>query len=164
VQSSKQLETVIYCAHIGDSRAIVVGRDRARVEFQIFELSEDHRADDPIERDRITARGGTIEHYRDYKGMKVGPARVWLPDFSAPGLAMSRSFGDRVAHSVGVISEPSIKKYHVRTDDLFVVMGSDGVWQYLSNEEVTNENAIIRWPRWSMKATRMALWRRPLSD
>jgi len=41
---------------------------------------------------------------------------------------MSRSFGDRVAHTVGVSTEPSIKKYTIRKEDLFVVMGSDGVW------------------------------------
>lgn len=85
-------------------------------------------ADNPVERDRINHRGGVVEHYRDYKGIKVGPARVWLPDYSAPGLAMSRSFGDRVAHSVGVISDPSIKKYIIKPNDLFVVMASDGVW------------------------------------
>ena len=49
---------------------------------------------------------------------------------------MSRSFGDRVAHSVGVISEPSIRKYILKPYDKFLVMGSDGIWQYLTNFEV----------------------------
>jgi len=31
---------------------------------------------------------------------------VWLIDEDIPGLAMSRSFGDQVAASVGVICEP----------------------------------------------------------
>ena len=33
---------------------------------------------------------------------------MWLRDEDRPGLAMSRSFGDLVAASVGVISEPEI--------------------------------------------------------
>ena len=39
-------------------------------------------------------------------GIEVGPARVWLQDIQVPGLAMSRSIGDYVAQSVGVIPEP----------------------------------------------------------
>lgn len=66
----------------------------------------------------------------------MGPARVWLPDYSAPGLAMSRSFGDRVAHTVGVSSEPTVKKYVMQPTDRFLILGSDGIWQYMNNEQV----------------------------
>jgi hypothetical protein len=38
----------------------------------------------------------------------MGPHRVWLKNENIPGLAMSRSFGDYVAHQVGVSSEPEI--------------------------------------------------------
>ena len=38
----------------------------------------------------------------------MGPARVWLKDEEIPGLAMSRSFGDEVAASVGIIAQPGI--------------------------------------------------------
>jgi hypothetical protein len=36
----------------------------------------------------------------------MGPKRVWLLKEDVPGLAMSRSIGDFVAQSVGVIAEP----------------------------------------------------------
>ena len=39
----------------------------------------------------------------------VGPARVWLARQDIPGLAMSRSFGDEVAQTVGVISDPDVR-------------------------------------------------------
>ena len=42
----------------------------------------------------------------EYNGDPIGPYRVWLKNENIPGLAMSRSVGDRVAHSVGVISDP----------------------------------------------------------
>lgn len=41
-------------------------------------------------------------------GIKSGPYRVWLKNEQYPGLAMSRSVGDLVAGSVGVICEPGI--------------------------------------------------------
>ena len=59
-----------------------------------------------------------------------------------PGLAMSRSFGDRVAHSVGVSAEAEVREFLLTTNDKFVVIASDGVWEFLSNEDV----AGIVWP------------------
>jgi hypothetical protein len=38
----------------------------------------------------------------------IGPPRVWLKNEEIPGLAMSRSFGDQVAASVGILAEPGI--------------------------------------------------------
>lgn len=69
-------------------------------------MSNDHKPDLPLERKRIEANGGRVEPYTDYDGSLVGPARVWLMDADIPGLAMSRSFGDKVAASCGCISEP----------------------------------------------------------
>jgi len=47
-----------------------------------------------------------VESYRDNVGRPVGPMRVWLKNENMPGLAMSRSIGDKVAASVGVSHEP----------------------------------------------------------
>jgi hypothetical protein len=55
---------------------------------------------------RIKKRGGRIEPFRDEDDQFIGPHRVWLKEDDVPGLAMSRSFGDRVAASVGVLAEP----------------------------------------------------------
>jgi hypothetical protein len=53
--------------------------------------------------------GGRIEPYRDENNEFIGPERIWLKTQDIPGLAMSRSFGDRVAASVGCISTPGKK-------------------------------------------------------
>jgi serine/threonine protein phosphatase PrpC len=50
-----------------------------------------------------------------------------------PGLAMSRSLGDLLAHTVGVSSLPEVISYQVGIDDKFIVIGSDGVFEFLSN-------------------------------
>ena len=38
----------------------------------------------------------------------AGPFRVWNPEMTGPGLAMSRSLGDGEAHDLGVSSVPTI--------------------------------------------------------
>lgn len=69
-------------------------------------------------------------------GKEVGPARVWIKDHDIPGLAMSRSLGDYVAQSVGVIPEPEIILYDIKIDDRVIIIASDGVWEFMSNEQV----------------------------
>ena len=71
-------------------------------------------------------------------GEFIGPARVWLKNHDMPGLAMSRSFGDDVATSVGVTSEPDIIITKRTKTDQFIVAASDGIWEFLSNEDVVD--------------------------
>ena len=42
---------------------------------------------------------------------KSGPMRVWLKDKDVPGLAMSRSLGDYLAHSAGVTHVPVVEHF-----------------------------------------------------
>jgi hypothetical protein len=50
--------------------------------------------------------GGRVFPYYDEDGEQMGPFRIWVKEKNVPGLAMTRSFGDYVASTVGVISEP----------------------------------------------------------
>ena len=52
-----------------------------------------------------------------------------------PGLAMSRSIGDDISQQVGVISVPEITQYKITRNDLFAIWASDGVWEFVSNED-----------------------------
>ncbi len=49
---------------------------------------------------------------------------------------MARSLGDLVAASVGVSPEPEVLSYELDEDDQFIIIASDGVWEFLSNEQV----------------------------
>ena len=51
---------------------------------------------------------------------------------------MSRSLGDKLAHTVGVCPEPDIKTYQLERSnyEYIVVSASDGLWDQFSNEEV----------------------------
>jgi serine/threonine protein phosphatase PrpC len=64
--------------------------------------------------------------------------RVWAPNDDMPGLAMSRSMGDGLAHSVGVTPIPEITQYDVQPEDRFLIIASDGIWEFMTNEEVAN--------------------------
>ena len=51
---------------------------------------------------------------------------------------MSRSFGDEVAHSVGVIAKPEILEYEFSEEDKFIILASDGIWEFINSDECVN--------------------------
>jgi len=96
----------------------------------------DHKPNNPGEQKRIEKSGGRCEPYWDEDGKPLGPYRVWLKNENIPGLAMSRSLGDLVAASVGVSPEPEVLEFNLEPDDKFIVIASDGVWEFLNNNAV----------------------------
>jgi hypothetical protein len=71
-------------------------------------LTRDHKPNSPREKVRIDERGGKVLQAMDMRGRFSGPSRLWVKDVNTPGLAMSRSIGDTVAHSVGCSCEPDV--------------------------------------------------------
>lgn len=55
--------------------------------------------------------GGRVFPYYDEEGQQWGPYRIWIQQKNVPGLAMTRSFGDYVAATVGVISQPQVTSF-----------------------------------------------------
>jgi len=148
------------CANVGDSRAILGSlrskEDAALIEdnkdeFQIeavagpnstgdkmwmsTSLSIDHKPDRTDEYERIINTDGRVDPFREENGDPVGPARVWLKTQNIPGLAMSRSIGDLVASTVGVIPEPEFFELTLNDSDKFLVLATDGVWEFIDNKE-----------------------------
>mmetsp|Transcript_11302 Transcript_11302/g.38613 ORF Transcript_11302/g.38613 Transcript_11302/m.38613 type:complete len:353 (-) Transcript_11302:1078-2136(-) len=124
----------IVMANSGDSRAII-GYEKGG-KYLAAELSIDQKPDRPDEKSRIISCGGRVEPLMDENGYAIGPHRVWLPNMMLPGLAMARSIGDDIASSVGVQATPEIMTYKIEEKDKFMVIASDGVWEFLSNEQV----------------------------
>ena len=56
----------------------------------------------------------------------------------APGLSISRALGDTYAHTLGLSHEPDIQKSLIEPSDKVIVLGSDGIFTYISNEEVAH--------------------------
>ena len=64
---------------------------------------------------------------------------MWLDSaYSLIGLAMSRSIGDHAVKNVGVIPEPTVFKHELSPDDKFLILASDGVWEFIENQEAVD--------------------------
>lgn len=124
----------IAMANAGDSRAILASESNGQLVCR--PLSDDQKPDREDERQRIQQHGGRVEPLFDEDGEAIGPARVWLPNMMLPGLAMARSIGDDVAATVGVCAFPEVQFHDVSPNDKFVVVASDGVWEFLDNDQV----------------------------
>ena len=128
--------STIYTANVGDSRAVVGRKSASSGMWTALALSTDHKPELPTEKQRILARRGRVEPYRLPNGEFVGPYRVWLKEQDVPGLGMSRSFGDLVAASVGVIAEPEVTIHQLSKEDKVIVIGSDGLFEFFPNDEI----------------------------
>lgn len=118
-----------------DDVEIDTRRKRQRRSVCARSLSVDHKPDVLEEYQRVLSSGGRVFSVRFPDGT-VGPPRVWLGDMHFPGLAMSRSVGDFIIQSVGVISTPDVFEYDLELcDDSSLIIATDGIWDFVSNQE-----------------------------
>lgn len=101
---------ILYSANVGDTRAVLSKNGIAE------RLSQDHKATDLSEVERIKNGGGIVLENR------VGGS-----------LAVTRAFGDHSLKSEGVTAKPFINKHVLRPFDKFLVIASDGVWDVLED-------------------------------
>ena len=140
------LGTHLICANVGDSRCILTyseNNDPELSELKVLPLSIDYKIAIPEERNRIIKAGGLVEQLKDSMGERAGPFRVFKPGKDYPGLAMSRSIGDAIAKKMGVIAEPGIIEHNLNGGVKFIVLGSDGIWEFLSNEDVRDIGKVF---------------------
>jgi serine/threonine protein phosphatase PrpC len=119
-------------AHVGDSRA-VLSKMTTDGKLIAEEMTHDHSPENGEEQKRIEQSGGEVRK-RDVDA----PARVFCIDANYPGLAMSRAIGDTVAKSFGVIAEPEISTYKVERIDNFIILATDGVWEFLEEQDIAS--------------------------
>jgi len=122
-------QRTLLAANIGDSRAVLCRDHKA------WDLSRDHKPNDPTERERIERLGGSV---------------VWCgettPDTGTPipgkgiyrvngNLALSRAIGDR-SERPHVTAEPEIVSVPIDPErDEFVILGTDGLWDVFESDE-----------------------------
>lgn len=110
----------VICVNAGDSRA-VIGSNGTTIP-----LSEDHKPQDDIERNRIEAAGGTIQ-WKRVDG----------------DLAVSRAFGDfqyktrpdLPPEEQKVSCEPDIRVHNRTPADDILLVACDGLWDVFSNPD-----------------------------
>lgn len=123
-------DSTLFIAHVGDSRGIL-GR-RTEIGYIPIVLTVDHKPELSEEKSRIIASGGEIRKLPGHN-----PARVYLKGREYPGLSMTRAIGDLVSQSIGVICVPQTSEIELTAEDEFIILCSDGVWEFISDEEAT---------------------------
>lgn len=94
-------------------------------------LTVDHKPVLTAERARIEKNGGMViwDGYSNH--------RVFIKGAPYPGLNMSRCLGDLIGHSkAGLSAEPDIKEHGIQETDKLIVLGSDGLWDFMPADEV----------------------------
>lgn len=138
--------------NIGDSR-VIIGKDCGDGSGKLVaeEFTHDHKPDSPEEKERILAAGGRVFAV-EYEDGIDGPPRVWLGHMDVPGLAMSRSLGDSVAHTAGVSSLPEFTERELDPGtDKCVVVATDGLWEFVSNQETIDMVMKVNTPAASVE-------------
>ena len=130
-----QVSQKLICANVGDSRAILISE---MIKEDIINLSNDHKPNFKKELERIKKYGGVVEKCLYEDGVFDGPYRVWNSSKQEyPGLAISRSIGDTKATKLGVLAVPEFNLKTIKSNMKYIVIASDGIWEYLTNKNVT---------------------------
>lgn len=108
--------TELWVAHVGDSRAVLCASGG-----HVVRLCDDHRPGREDEMRRIEAAGGLV----------VDVSGTWRVNGV---LGVSRALGD-VELKDFVIASPEVRKWWLSGDEEFLVVASDGLWDWVSDEE-----------------------------
>ncbi|XP_021723591.1 protein phosphatase 2C and cyclic nucleotide-binding/kinase domain-containing protein-like [Chenopodium quinoa] len=149
----------IYVANAGDSRAVVAqrrGKDLVAVDLSIDQTPF---RNDELERVKLSgARVLTLDQIEGLKNPDVqswgteedddgDPPRLWVQNGMYPGTAFTRSLGDSIAETIGVVANPEIVVMELSPDYPFFVLASDGVFEFLSSQTVVDMVALHKDPR-----------------
>eukprot|EP01114_Cavostelium_apophysatum_P019480 TRINITY_DN6296_c0_g1_i2.p1 TRINITY_DN6296_c0_g1~~TRINITY_DN6296_c0_g1_i2.p1 ORF type:complete len:334 (-),score=77.35 TRINITY_DN6296_c0_g1_i2:325-1326(-) len=115
-------EKKVYIANAGDSRAVFLKGDDTTA------ITNDHKPDLPEEEDRIVKSGGKVTRITNKAGKTISRVNGML--------AVSRALGD-IFLQPHVTAEPEIHSFDMSPSDKYLILGCDGVWDVLSNEETT---------------------------
>ena len=129
-------------ANIGDSRLVIF--KNKNIEF----VTMDHKPNSIIEKARIEIAGGKI-----YKTPSLNEKDIEIPWRVLPGkLSVSRTFGDILAkdekyggNKTVIIALPDITEIELDDNYNFIVIGCDGIFDVLKNEELLDcINIVIK--------------------
>jgi len=143
-----------YVANVGDSRA-VVGKKGDGEGLYAVALTHDQTPYRRDERDRCRKTGCRVmnmdqlegyEEMHDNWDIELGeeiddggdPPRIWHKTKNLPGCAFTRSLGDQVAIPWGVVSEPEMSSISLTPQDKMLIVASDGVWEFITNQGAVN--------------------------
>lgn len=154
-----KLQSKLYIANSGDSRTFVAIFDPITNSSEIVYLTREDKPDLPEEKERVEKMGGSV--YIPPPEKPHSSSRVIYTDYKTGyrnGLAMSRSIGDRSFGRIGVIPDPLVHVIDMNSlvqkecsaidndenvcseslPNMYIVSGTDGLFDELQLEEITN--------------------------
>jgi protein phosphatase 2C family protein 2/3 len=151
----------LYIANIGDSRAIMSANGGNKVK----QLTNDHKPNNPKEYERAIKNGSKIyaddndepdrdisklsfikdkSEFEKYKKKENSKEEIVFREYPSD-LAVMRTIGDIKAKKKEfggnpgtIINRPDIFIYDLNSNNDFIIMGCDGIFDDLSNQEVSN--------------------------
>lgn len=140
----------LFVANVGDSRAVIAVKDGNRIVAE--DLSHDQTPFRKDEYERVKLCGARVLSVDQVEGLKDpnvqiwgdeeseggDPPRLWVQDGMYPGTAFTRSVGDSTAEKIGVVAVPEVYKVQLTASHPFLVLASDGVFEFLSSQAVVN--------------------------
>lgn len=103
----------LICANVGDSNGFLINNNYIKL------ITKGHKCEDPSEVKRIKDQGGIV-----FQGRIFGK------------LILTRTIGDKEMKKYGVIPIPDFFCKKISADDLFVIIGSDGIWDIIDENEI----------------------------
>lgn len=140
----------LYVSNSGDSRAVIAERRGKDIVAVDLSIDQTPFREDELERVKLLgARVLTLDQIEGLKNPDVqcwgteegddgDPPRLWVPNGMYPGTAFTRSIGDSVAETIGVVADPEIVVLELTPDHPFFVIASDGVFEFLSSQAVVD--------------------------
>lgn len=122
----------LWVAHVGDSRAILLVPEEG-----VVYSTQDHKPTLESEVKRLEEMGSFVEHTEYDDGDTED--RIYIRGEEYPGLNMTRSLGDVCVKAYGVIAVPEVHRWDMSDYKIaYYLACSDGVWEFLSNDEVAD--------------------------
>eukprot|EP00747_Dinoflagellata_sp_TGD_P219772 gnl/TRDRNA2_/TRDRNA2_91830_c1_seq1.p1 gnl/TRDRNA2_/TRDRNA2_91830_c1~~gnl/TRDRNA2_/TRDRNA2_91830_c1_seq1.p1 ORF type:complete len:454 (-),score=81.01 gnl/TRDRNA2_/TRDRNA2_91830_c1_seq1:16-1245(-) len=122
-------ENHVTMAHVSNS-SCVLGKWTPDGQLGDVMLTRKHTPDLPDEQARIVEGGGCVA----FDG--CANHRVYTKDGRYPGLNMSRSLGDLLAHQdCGLSCDPEISEHAVEPSDHVLLLCSGGVWTFIEPDQ-----------------------------
>ena len=144
-----QIGDNIICTNIGDSKVILVYEDEnmdnnndQNDRYNFINLTEDSTPYNEKEKMRLLGNGGNIKQLTNNFNQELGPLKIFLKNKNIPGLTITRSFGDKIGKSLGLISKPFINEYTLNKNVKYIVMASSGIWQFMKEKELLEYGKI----------------------
>ncbi|XP_953075.1 serine/threonine protein phosphatase 2C, putative [Theileria annulata] len=131
------INNYIIIAHLGDSRVAVSYESRGNLASKF--LTIDHKPNNPEEKMRIIASGGSVEFLCSHSNnpfLRGGDFTIRKARGDQPmQLQYSRAFGGKDLKKYGLSSNPDITIFERNDTHKCLLLASDGLWDIMSSDE-----------------------------